>query len=927
MRRDRLPRFVLPSFFMAIFFHRSLCLPFAVLACVAGLPAPAPAQQRATPPATGVSASTASLARAAEFLRHGQPQEAEKLLSPLIKAEPGSAAAWNLLGAALDEQDKHEQAQAAFDQAARLAPRSASVWNNLGNHYVACGNPAKALDSFRKVLALDPAHPNANLQLARIAVDRKDGAEALRRLDALPDAASMGAGVALLRARALSMNGRRTESLLILDRLERGADSPAASYSIGLALAEQGEFARAETLLARAVESDPANSDFLYSLGLAALRANHPKRAQQVAEAALRIRPADPEILFLIGRSIAAQKSFDDAIVALVQARKLAPDRADILRFLAETSAQAGFVGDAALLFDEYLKLKPGDEFARFQRGMAYAASGKKQEAAKDLEWYASRHAADPVGHFGLGFSVTTIDPQRAFDQLNKAIELRPDYVEAHAIRGALYQRQGHPAEAISDLEYVARENPDDVEALDLLGQAYLSLDRPADAARVLERAYARSPDNSKILMHLGSALRNSGREEEGDRLLKKLADVGPDHVGERLAPGKISFLFLSPEEQRARYESNLRSLLKSRGTDYALQAKLARLLLGNGRAEEALSSYRQILAGEADSDVLLGCARELMKFHNYELALQFQRKVIATNPSPAARLDLAVTTAETSGPGAALQELHNTPADGRNSDYYLLEAQLQDKLGQVREAIKSLNLSIAQAPDRADLYLSATMFLFKNRMEQDALGMLELATKRLPDDMDLQLLKAVVLGLSKRVDEALAILGQISKRWPEWSRPYLVRGIIEESHSKSEEALKSIETAMTLGDRSAEAFLYLAMALNHARPAESAKAQDAVRRAMELSPEDPWAKILAGRLSIDAGDFESAERYLKQAIKLQDDLAQAHFWLGSAYRAVGRMPEAEAEMARVEKIRELNPRAEENEGGGVREKLFAVGR
>jgi len=911
---------------MALSFHSCLSLAAVLWVCGVGLPAAALAQHQPARPANADSASATAMARAADLLRQEQPQEAEKILLPLVKAEPGSAAAWNLLGAALDEQNKHEQAQAAFEQAAKLAPRAAPVWNNLGNHYVACGNPAKALESFRKVLALDPAHPNANLQIARIAVDRKDGAEALRRLDKLPDPESMGAGVALLRARALAMSGRNADALLILSRLEKQVDSPAAWYSVGLAFAEQGEFARAEALLARAVEVEPANSDFLYSLGLAALRANHPQRAQQVAEAALHIRPADPELLFLIGRALAAQKRFDDAIVVLVQARKLAPNRADILRFLAETSAQSGFVGDAAVLFDEYLKLKHGDEFARFQRGMAYASSGKKQEAARDLEWYVSRHPADPEGHFGLGFSLTVTDSQRAFDQLSRAIEIKPDYVAAHEIRGALYLRQGRPAEALPDLEFVARETPDDVEALDLLGQAYLSSDRPADAARVLERAYQRSPDNPKVLMHLGNALRNSGREEEGDRLLKKFADVGPDRLGDRLVPGQVAFLLLSPEQQRVRYESNLRGLLKSRGTDYALQSKLARLLMGDGRTDEALSSYHQILAGQADPDVLLACARDLMKFHNYELALQFQRKVIATSPSPGAWLDLAVATAETSGPGAALQELHKTPADDRNSDYYLLEAQLLDKLGRLQDAVASLNRSIGLAPDRADLYLSATMFLFKNRREQDALGMLELATRRLPDDMDLQLLKAVVLGLSKRVDDARVLLGQISKRWPEWSRPYLVRGIIEESNSKSEEALKDIETAMTLGDRSAEAYLYLAMALNHARPDETARAMDAVHKAIELSPDDPWAKILAGRLSIDRGEFENAERYLKEAIKLQDDLAQAHFWLGSAYRAMGRMPEAEAEMAKMEKIRELNPRAEENEGGGVRDKLFSIG-
>ena len=911
---------------MALSSHLCISLPVAMLACAALIGHAQPAQRQMQRPASQAGAAAGQLARAAVMLRQDLPDEADIILAARVKAEPGSALAWNLLGAALDRQNKPEQAQTAFEQAARLAPRSASVWNNLGNHYIASGKPAKALESFRKVVALEPAHQNANLQLARLAVERKDGAEALRRLDVLPNAESMGPVVALLRARALALSGHKAESLPILDTLEKSANSPAAWYSIGLALAEQGEFARAENLLTRAVEAVPANSDFLYSLGLAALRANHPERAQQVAEAALRIRPTDPEILFLIGRALAGQKRFDDSILALVQARKLAPERADILRFLAETSAQAGFVGDSALLFDDYLKLKPGDEFARFQRGMAYASAGKKVEAAKDLEWYASRHPADPVGHFGLGYSVTTIDARRALDELNKAIQLKPDYIEAHAIRGALYYRQDRAAEAVSDLEYVAREAPNDVDALDLLGQVYLSQDRSADAIKVLQAAYQRSPDNPKVLMHLGNALRASGRDEEGDRLLKKLAEVGPDRLGERVTPGRIGFLFLSREQQNAGYEANLRSLLKSRGTDYTLQSKLARLLVGDGRTEEGLRTYREILDGQADSEVLLVCGRDLMGFHNYQLALQFQRKAVALNPTPAAWQDVSVSTAETAGPEAALGELHKTPADARNSDYYLLEAQLLDKLGRLRDAVKSLNSSIELSPARADLYVSATMFLFKNRLERESLGMLDLATKRLPDDMDLQLLKAVVLGLSKRVDEASELLAQISKRWPEWSRPYLVRGILEESNSKSEEALKDIETAMTLGDRSAEAYLYLAMALNHARPAEPARAMDAVRRAMELSPEDPWAKILAGRLSIEANDLATAERYLKEAIKLQEDLAQAHFWLGSAYRAMGRMPEAEAEMAKMEKIRELNPRAEENEGGGVRDRLFSIG-
>ena len=43
------------------------------------------------------SSSDPAISRAADLLRNGKPGEAEQLLQPLTKAEPGNAAAWNLL--------------------------------------------------------------------------------------------------------------------------------------------------------------------------------------------------------------------------------------------------------------------------------------------------------------------------------------------------------------------------------------------------------------------------------------------------------------------------------------------------------------------------------------------------------------------------------------------------------------------------------------------------------------------------------------------------------------------------------------------------------------------------------------------------------------------------------------------------------------
>lgn len=865
-----------------------------------------------------------AIPRAVDFLRNSKPEEAERLLQPLTRAEPGNAMAWNLLGAALDQQKKYAPAEDAFLRATRLAPRAAQVWNNLGNHYAARGDAAKAAGAFRTVLTLDPAHPNANLQLARLAVDRKDGAEALRRLDVMKAVAEGDPAVQLLRARSLALTGRTAEALRVLEQAEKTADSAAACYSLGVAFAESGDYSRAEQLFSRALQAEPANVDILSNLGLAALRAGHPQRSQEVIQAALAIRPDDPELLFQLGRALAAQKKFDDAIPILVKARKLAPDKPGILRFLAETSAQAGFFGDAAMLFTEYLKGAPNDDVARRQRGTAYASAGNRPDALKDLEWYVNRHPGDSEGYFALGFALTASDTQRALTCLNKGIAMRPDYLEARIVRGALYLRLGRTQDAATDLEIVVHARPGDAESSDLLGQGYLALERPEDAVAVLRPAYEKAPENTKILMHLGRALRNSGKEEEGNALLEKLARIGPNRSLERSMPGTLNYFTLTPAEQRKRTEANLRSVLKSRGSDFDIQSKLASVLLDEGKMDEALAMYRAILAGGAPDDVLLQSGRDLMQAGRYELAVEFLRKNIELDPTPGARLDLAIATAGTTGPEAALRELRQTPVTERKGDYYLLEAQLYDRLGRLPEAIRSLNACLALAPQRADLYRDATMFLFKNRMDPEALNLLTVATRNVPDDQELLLLKAVALGLSRRFDEALQVLGQVIKRWPEWSRPYLVRGIFEENHSRSVEALKDIQIAMALGDRSPEAYLYLAMALNHAKPEEPARALDAARKAIELSPEDPWAKIMAGRLCIANNDPAAAVSYLQGALKSQPHLAQAHFWLGSAWRAMGKMEEAEAEMAEVARIRDNNPREEENEGGGVRDKLFA---
>jgi tetratricopeptide (TPR) repeat protein len=117
-----------------------------------------------------------------------------------------------------------------------------------------------ALENYRRVVELDPDHDEARLRLATLAVANRNGEEALSNLEVLRRRLPENAEVAVLWARALALQGRAAESRAALaECLAAHPDhAPALAEAGNQALAD-GDEARAERLLARAVALDPGD--------------------------------------------------------------------------------------------------------------------------------------------------------------------------------------------------------------------------------------------------------------------------------------------------------------------------------------------------------------------------------------------------------------------------------------------------------------------------------------------------------------------------------------------------------------------------------------------------------------------------------------------------------------------------------------------
>jgi tetratricopeptide (TPR) repeat protein len=615
------------------------------------------------------------------------------------------------------------------------------------------------------------------------AAAQQSAREALRYLDALPAEERETPGARLLRLEALYLAGERAAA----DTLAGQFSSAAA----GRALGSIGEFEQAEAILTRALAAAPGDFGVLYDLGIAASYAGHGERAREALEMALRQQPENADVLYSLAYVYAGLKQNEAAVRLLARAGRIAPERADIQKLLAITTGDIGAFADSLEAWNRYLKLAPDDDFARRERGYTAACTGRFEEGIAELEWFLSRHPEDAAGHFELGMALNESEPGKALEHFDRALALRPDFVEAHAARGAYLYRQGKPDEALADLEFAAARRPEDAVGLDRLGQAYLALDRTADAVRVLRKAAELAPDDSKIQLHFGRALADAGMAAKSKAVMERFRQLGPEKKPGMLA-GLVDYLSLPPEQQRADYRARVEKAVAANPADVAAQLRHLGLLLEDGRWEEANTTARAILALKPDGPTLASAGRMMLDAGQYRLAAELLQPI-------------------------------------QGADFFLAKALTLEASGKPAEALAACNRAIESPPPRAGFFQEAAALLSRAGQPESALRLLEQA----PQSREILVMRSTTQELAGQSGDAARLLDQVQNRWPEWYPGWVVRGVILATHRRCDEARSALDTAVALGARSPEVRYFL-------DACGKDEAESAARRAMLFQTKRP---------------------------------------------------------------------------------------
>ena len=396
--------------------------------------------------------------------KQGDLAAAEQASHQILKLDPVSPVARNILGLIRSQQGRHDEAIGFLAAAVKADPRSPT---NLANHGLvlqAAGRFAAALTSYDSFLKLVPDHP-------MILVNR---ANTLRSLGRFEDAiAAYDQAVAkepnyaeghYNRALALSEMGRLADSLAGYDRaLAARPDFAPAFTNRGNVLRQLGRYDEALASYAKGLELDPRNPNAFYNRGVT---------------------------LNDMGR-------LDEALASYDQALALAPNFTPAITNRANLLKAAGRLDAALADYDKVIALEPRNPEGYFNRGVALSEAGRFNEA---LGNYGAAINLKPDHIDALYNGALVLQSLHRWDDALRGFErvlaLAPSHAEALNNKGVILQFFARHDEALAVFEKVVALAPNYAEGY--YNRSYLRWVKnkgDLQAIRDLERALALNPD------------------------------------------------------------------------------------------------------------------------------------------------------------------------------------------------------------------------------------------------------------------------------------------------------------------------------------------------------------------------------------------------------------------------------------------------
>lgn len=231
------------------------------------------------------------LADAVTALRRQQPQEAERLASVVLHADPDDVAAAGVLGRALLIQNRAAEAMMPLERAAqRIA--DPEIETLLALALSATGQAEQALDRLRMAATRRPVYPPAYLEQAGLLARKGRFEEAVAVLESglalAPGSIEMRMELGFVH---LKRNDRKSARAMMRQALDAAPGRPDILAALARMMAMDGEYAEAADCFRRVLEQWPEDAFSRNNLGACLLEMGRREEAEAHLRAAVRSAP------------------------------------------------------------------------------------------------------------------------------------------------------------------------------------------------------------------------------------------------------------------------------------------------------------------------------------------------------------------------------------------------------------------------------------------------------------------------------------------------------------------------------------------------------------------------------------------------------------------------------------------------------------
>ncbi len=327
-------------------------------------------------------------------------------------------------------------------------------------------------------------------------------------------------------------NGRSYLSRAISEFEKALQINPTNAVALGLhaeACVLMGDSDKAIESYKKAFDIDPGRSPALSGL----VNQYHLKgkyaEAISACEQALAANPSNGVAYMELGQTYADQRQYENAIEACRQAVAIYPDFSTTHTILGKVYWQAGKLSDAEQELNKAIALNPADLTAHNNLGIVFK---RRKQYDKAIAEYQAVLAADPnhaPAHSNLG---TVFFHQSSYADAEReaktALALDPNLAEAHNILGQTYQWTGRAKEGLPELQKACELDPLEPIYWYSLSWCYKNNGSMDKAVECMEKARDLAPKEASYWDDVGYFNIQMGMVEKGAECEKRALQLDP---------------------------------------------------------------------------------------------------------------------------------------------------------------------------------------------------------------------------------------------------------------------------------------------------------------------------------------------------------------------------------------------------------------